>query len=373
MKLIAFSDLHVHRHRFGASVDPKTGRHSRLQDCLDVLDVTALVAHHHSADLRVFCGDLFHVRGHLRPTELNPVLDHFRRVHSEDWKPGYDLIDWMIPGNHDMEGRADGEHALDALKPIPGISIFEGFGYEVLDLNRVAGLSVGLGWIQYAPDVPELIRRVDQVAAKRRTHARQPTHTICLIHHGVDGSMAGIPDMGFGPQHLPTADFDLVLCGDYHTHKQLAPNAWMLGAPLQHTFGDAGQTRGYSVIELEPGRPPALELVEVPGVPKFVTWDAGDAMPRDAAGNFVRVRADDKDALARMRKIAEDAGALAVQDELVRSMAQITRTSVSLTMKTSDLFRTWLDGQMKAGQYAGHDAAALAALNDACLVEAGVS
>ena len=260
MKIIAFSDLHIHTHRFGAGVDPATGRHSRLQDCLNVLDVTAQACFDHDAAARVFCGDLFHVRGQIRPSWLNPALDHFRRFHGS-----HAYWDIMIPGNHDMEHRADGEHALEALKPIAGVRVFEGFGYDVLEINRPAGEILGIGWVQYAPDVKELKRRVDQVAAMKRTWAGpKPKHTLMMIHHGVDGVMPGIPDMGFTASCLPTDDFDVVLCGDYHNHKQLAPNAWMIGAPLHHTFGDAGQKRGYMVIDFEKR---TAELVEVPAQP----------------------------------------------------------------------------------------------------------
>lgn len=366
MRIVAFSDLHIHTHRFGAGVDPATGRHSRLQDCLNVLDVTAQACFDHDAAARVFCGDLFHVRGQIRPSWLNPALDHFRRFHGS-----HAYWDIMIPGNHDMEHRADGEHALEALKPIAGVKVFEGFGYDVLEINRPAGEILGIGWVQYAPDVKELKRRVDQVAAMKRTWAGpKPKHTLMMIHHGVDGVMPGIPDMGFTASCLPTDDFDVVLCGDYHNHKQLAPNAWMIGAPLHHTFGDAGQKRGYMVIDFEKR---TAELVEVPGVPKFVTIDVKGGSTillssQEIGGNFVRVRCDDEAQLDTLAKQITDMGAKAVQAELVRDMVTAARSDVKLSMSTRDMFTTWL-----ADQNHGRDVSRLTALNDAVMSEAGVA
>lgn len=361
MRLVAFSDLHIHAHRFGASIISETGRNSRLQDCLNVLNVTAQATADLGASARLFCGDLFHVRGVLKPSILTPVLEHFRSRPST-------IQDFMIVGNHDMEARTDGAHALEVLKEHVNTTVLDGFDYKVFGTWLAP---IGIGWVSYAPDISELKTRIARVVAMRRTSGDFPKFTIFMLHHGVDGAMPGIPDMGFGPASLPTDDFDLVLCGDYHNHYQFGHNSWMVGAPLQHNFGDAGQKRGYMVIDLQKGRSPVVALHEIPGIPKFVCWDQGSSVgAAEIAGNFVRVRAETEAELNSMVEAATKAGAVDIQRELVRGAVSGARSGLTLSMSTRDLFNTWAADQKFPPEV---DLNELMRLNDVCLSEAGVS
>src|SRR5215469_7182203 len=113
-KIVIFTDLHAHPFSFGASIDEATGRNSRLQDCLNVLDWTSGIVYGSGAGARLFIGDMFHIRGRLAPSVINPISDHFARAHPSGEEQ--DFIDFLIPGNHDMEHRAEGEHALYPLR-----------------------------------------------------------------------------------------------------------------------------------------------------------------------------------------------------------------------------------------------------------------
>lgn len=359
MKIIAFSDLHVYPHRFGASVDDMTGRQSRLQDCIDVLDLTRQAAIDHGASVRLFCGDMFHTRGKLAPSIFNPVVEHYRTSRS--------FMDDMIVGNHDMEHRVEGEHAL---KPLEGEGVYlrEGHGYHAKAHKDEFGRTLGIGWVCYEPDIKVLRNKVKQVAAQARLDT-ESTWKLLLIHHGVDGAMDGIPDMGFGPSDLPSEDFTVILCGDYHTHKELvAGKAWMIGSPLQHTFGDAGQKRGYMVLDLATG---TAELIENTAAPKFVTWAKGQPAltEADIAGNFIRIRHDEEKDLDAIEAAVLAAGAKAVQKELIRNWAAIERSDVALSMSTSQMFQTWAaDQELPPGVTMEE----VIALNNEVLAEAGV-
>jgi DNA repair exonuclease SbcCD nuclease subunit len=366
-QIIIYTDLHCHPYPFGASINEETGRNSRLQDCLDVLDWTANIVHDRGADARLFIGDMFHIRGRLAPSVINPISDHFETVHHRGWWQPF--IDFLIPGNHDHEHRVKGEHALHSLRG-DGVWVRDGHGYEVInDGGKLRGL--GIGWVAYEPSVVELKAKVKQVAAEARLQ-EGVERKILLIHHGVDGSMPNIPDCGFGPADLPIDTFDWVFCGDYHNHKELIPGrAWMVGAPLQHTFGDVGQTRGCVVLDTATG---TVEFIENSAAPRFVTVDLVDGKmkvmgAKDVKGNFVRVRADDQKALEKLAAKITDMGARAVQTELVRDWKQVTRADVTLSMTTSQMFRTWLQGQEPGGL----DLDELAKLNDEILAEAGVA
>jgi DNA repair exonuclease SbcCD nuclease subunit len=366
-KIVLFSDLHAHPYAFGASIDEVTGRNSRLQDCLNVLDWTSGIAYGSGAGARLFIGDMFHIRGRLAPSVINPISDHFARVHPSGEEQ--DFIDFLIPGNHDQEHRVEGEHALYPLRA-DGVWVRDGHGYQpVNDGGKLRGL--GIGWVSYVSNITELKAQVKQVAAWARLQ-EGVKRRILIIHHGVDGTMPNIPDCGFGAADLPIDTFDWVFCGDYHNHKEIIPGkAWMVGAPLQHTFGDVGQSRGCVLLDTDDGRVSFIENTEAP---RFVTVDLIEGKmqvtgAKDVKGNFVRVRADDQKALEKIAAKITDMGARAVQTELVRDWKQITRADVTLSMTTSQMFRTWLKDQ----ELGGIDPDELAKLNDEILAEAGVA
>ncbi len=361
MRLVAFTDLHVHPHPFGAGTDPTTGRQSRLQDCLNVLDQTAELATELDASFRIFCGDMFHVRGRLAPSVINPVIEHFREEKS--------FKDILLVGNHDMEHRVEGEHALRSLEGRQ-VLVLEGHGFEVTHKGGRGGL--GIGWVAYEPNIGELKRKVEEVAAKRRVSGWKG-QAVFLLHHGVDGAMAHIPSMGFGPGDLPCDDFDLVLCGDYHNHKMLVENkAWMIGAPLHHSFGDVGEKRGWMDFDLAAG---TWKFHENDKAPKFVAYDepktAFDTIPSvdEIRGNFIRLRSENQSWLDDTKEAVEAEGARAVRCELVQSWKAVERADVTLTMTFKQMFDTWLQDQ-EVGEL---DKDALIALNDELLKEAGVS
>ena len=353
MRAIAFSDLHAHPHRFGGVI-AEDGRHSRLSDCLRVLDQTREAANNYRASVRLFCGDMFHVRGKLTPSVINPVIEHFQRG-------GNTFRDFILVGNHDMENRESGEHAVRMLSPYA--TILEDYGFQRSEVN---GELVDIGWVAYAPDVKALKERVKEVAAMARATREAGVPSFFLLHHGVDGAMPGIPDMGFTPMDLPHDSFDYILCGDYHKHAELIPSkAWMIGAPLQHSFGDIGQKRGWMAIDTETK---AVEFVENTQAPKFIGWDGAEGEP--AAGNFVRIRSEDQDDLKALAAKALADGALATNEELVRSIQAAKRADVMLSMTTKQLFKSWIDGE---DEIAAAQKTRVTTLNDDILAAVGVS
>ena len=364
-KGIIFSDLHVHPHRFGASVDPATGKHSRLYDCLRALDFSLELVKKHDAKVRIFGGDMFHERGRLRPSVLNPVISHFLEAHNS--KRSASFLDIGVVGNHDMEHRVLGDHALVPISDGEDVVMLMDHGCEGFDIG---GEEWAVGWVSYEPDIAALKEKVRAVAAQRRENFPNK-RSICIIHHGVDGTMPDIPNAGFGPMDLPTDTFTYTFCGDYHNHVEIVPGkAWMIGSPLQHNFGDRGQVRGIMVFDFDTGK---YELVEVPGVPKFIAWDDGKTKPGDLKaayfnGNFVRVRSDDPVKLDEMEKLAVTAGALSVFKELVKDWKVVTKADLTMSMTTGQMFERWLKEQ----DIPPDRQAAIITMNNSILEEAGI-
>lgn len=364
MKIVIFTDLHVFPHRFGAGIDSSTGRQSRLQDCINVLDATANLVDDIEASHRLFLGDMFHVRGRLAPSFLNPVVDHYREVHHKDW--GADFTDWLIVGNHDMEARIAGENALRSLKS-ESVRVLDSFGVEVM--TGGIGDDIVIGWVSYHPDVKVMRGNIKAVAALRRTMPMKDTikKGVFIIHHGIDGAMPNIPDCGIGPSDLPTEDFDWCFCGDYHMHKELVKGkAWMVGAPMHHNFGDAGQARGWMTLDTVTGE---VELVENEKSPKFIALDRLTPYSGDIKGNFFRLRHDNEAELDEWAEKVESRGARAVQKELVRDWKAIERSEVEMSMTTEQMFKAWL----KDEEVGDLDKAKIETLNRDILDEAEIS
>lgn len=378
MKAVIFSDLHFHPHRFGATVDAD-GKHSRQQHALLALQQSAAaVAGFGPAEgmARFFCGDMFHVRGKLAPSIINPVIEHFRSVHDDDsGTPHFE--DFLVVGNHDMENRSEGEHALKILEGY-GVHILQGAGYRDVVFNAVAGQRIGLGWVAYEPDIAELKRKVKMVAAAADTD-KSGQRKVFLVHHGVDGAMEGVPSCGFTATDLPHESFDLIYCGDYHDHKEIIPGkAWMVGSPIQHNFGDAGKKRGFMTVDLNTG---AFEQIPVVGAPEFVALTSKEGklsgVGGAAKGNFVRVRADDEKVLDKMEAAAKKAGAIAVMRELVRDWEKVERADLKLSMTIAQQFEGWWAAQALEGFADPAEEAAfradVIALNAELLGKCGVS
>jgi DNA repair exonuclease SbcCD nuclease subunit len=340
MKIVIFTDLHVFPHRFGGEIDKSTGRQSRLQDCLDVLDATANLVDDIDAQHRLFIGDMFHIRGRLAPSFLNPVVEHFRIVHHGDWtERGADFTDWLIPGNHDMENRVAGENALQLLRS-ENVRVLDSYG--ITPMTGGVGDDAILGWVSYDPDVKTMKNNIKAVAAMRRTlpPSDRIKPGIFIVHHGIDGSMPNIPDCGIGTADLPTEDFDWCFCGDYHMHSELVSGkAWMVGAPMHHNFGDAGQKRGWMTLDTVTRE---VAFVENERSPKFVALDKLTPYTGDIKGNFFRLRHDNEAELNEWADKVEARGARAVQKELVRDWKAIERSEVEMSMTTEQMFKAWL-------------------------------
>ena len=91
------SDLHFHNWgEFSTEVD---GVNSRLQHIIDALNeaITTLILK--GGDQVIIAGDVFHVRGSLVPSVLNPVLTFIREWCDKG------ITFHCIDGNHDLESK----------------------------------------------------------------------------------------------------------------------------------------------------------------------------------------------------------------------------------------------------------------------------
>lgn len=130
------SDVHLHNWSQFATINPD-GLNSRLDNILDELATAGLSVKNNGGKTLYIPGDLFHVRGSVSPTVLNPVIDLFKKL--TDF---LGITVRVLTGNHDLESR-DSEamsSACEALRTINGVTVVSEpklFGDEKVDRKSV--------------------------------------------------------------------------------------------------------------------------------------------------------------------------------------------------------------------------------------------
>jgi len=92
------SDTHNHNWSVFSSTLP-TGVNSRLQHILDETWRAAVTVKERGGDTIIHTGDIFHVRGSVAPSVLNPTVELYGRIYND-----LGLNIYLLAGNHDLEG-----------------------------------------------------------------------------------------------------------------------------------------------------------------------------------------------------------------------------------------------------------------------------
>ncbi len=317
MKVLIFSDLHLHNWPYGSSL--VDGMNSRLKAQADVLDVIANAAVH--ADHVVFCGDLFHTHGKLDAAVLEVAWRGFSRI-AEAGVP----IDLLV-GNHDMADKSMLHHSLHWMK-----AFNSGAKEQIFRIIDSPWHDGPFSFLPYTED--------KAVIEKFFAEGNE----VCFMHQGV----AQVPmGSGFLIDEILTLDMipdhvKHVFTGHYHQHNKVSDKLTIVGSTMQHNWSDAGDTRGYVWYDTETGE---IELVDV-GAPRFQTLNLGgrgscdyiyhergaDASDISYAfrGNFVRVIDYNTQFTEDIREgLMTEAGARSV--EFVPKVPGMTRLDLSGT------------------------------------------
>lgn len=265
MSYLILSDIHLHNWSQFASVDGR-GVNTRLKIILD--NIGEAVDFEDRQTLYI-AGDLFHVRGNIPPSVLNPTLDLFGLLINQGVKIR------IIPGNHDLEGKHSNElsSAVTALKHL-GVTVCNQSQY--FDDDNV----VMIPWYD----------KLDDLKTEMKRMASLHPMSDCIIHAPLNGVIKGIPDHGMDPWSLKKeTGFKRIFCGHYHNHVDFGQGVYSIGALTHQTWGDVGTTSGY--IEVTDGG--VVHHMDI--APRFIDFPIELSGPSQAAacdGNYVRVRTD---------------------------------------------------------------------------------
>lgn len=287
------SDSHNHNWNTFSKTLP-TGVNDRLQWILDETKRAAENVKMAGGDTLVHCGDVFHVRGSVAPSVLNPTVETYKYITKE---LGMNVL--LIAGNHDLEGKNSTKlgNAGEALA---------GVGVDVISQPHVLH-RLKFVLLPYYDSCDKL----REVIKEQQTHI--PDDEICeytlFIHAPMNGVIAGIPDHGFSAKELESFGFKRVFCGHYHNHKAFG-EVYSVGALTHQTFGDVGSKAGYLLVSDKVTHYPT-------NAPRFVDfdpeWDELEEV-ENITGNYVRAKLESatNDEVEQVRKYLIERGAAAV-------------------------------------------------------------
>lgn len=301
MKILLFSDAHLHTWKYGSKITPE-GYNSRLVRQFGVLNMIGTYAYENDIENVFFLGDLFHTHSQV-PTQALSL------AHNAFWwfKHKFKLNTTFLVGNHDMVDKAGRIHAIGWLRE---------YGNVIEEQTTFTIGNQKFHALPYTEDETKLNEFLSET----------PNGAIILMHQGV----AGIPmGSGFVINEMLNSEMIPEQCkhaftGHYHTHKKVHDKLTIVGSMTQLTWADVGDARGWvvydtdtnEVIHIEQTYAPEFRILDM----ENATYLAGGLPPTvPIDGNFIRVInwKGDRDEL---RKQLLDSGADAVEFELDRAL-----------------------------------------------------
>lgn len=223
------ADLHCHNWKAFAGINPATGLNTRLEAILSEIERCAREVKAGGGDIVYIAGDLFHVRGAVAPTVLNPTKHLLVRLNEE---LGTTFV--ILPGNHDMELRESSRigNAIEAL---------EGRGVFVVHGVANHGDVVMVPWIEKIADLKKALEAIPGTRIDKDL----------IIHAPIDGVIPMLPDHGLDADYLAGLGFCRVFAGHYHNHKDFGNGVYSIGAIAHHTWSDVGSKAGFLIVDYD--------------------------------------------------------------------------------------------------------------------------
>jgi len=293
------SDSHNHAWNSFA-VDNADGVNSRLQVILDETYRAAQAIKAAGGKTLFHGGDLFHVRGKIAPSVLNPTVDLYKKLVEE----GFDVI--INAGNHDLEGK-------NSTRLGSAVTALESIGCTVVNEPRIITLGTHhvVVVVPWHDKVPELKAAIESMGVKVRASILGGTEVDLLIHAPVDGVIPGLPDHGLDNAWLASLGYNRVFSGHYHNFKDFGNGVYSIGALTHHTWSDVNSKAGFLISD-DTGV--SYNATHAPG---FIEIDASTdpaEIPLIVPGNYVKVKIDSNKTsdIAAVRQLMNDSGAKGV-------------------------------------------------------------
>lgn len=331
--ILCITDPHFHSFKAFSTVMP-SGMDSRLWHAIKAWEEAVRIGIDQGCRTVACSGDIFHVRGHLRPSTYNAVYDAIQETSDRGMK----IV--MIPGNHDLENYYDHDTSIDKLQGIKGVTVLRGdTAYHTADGWEIVGIPY--------------FHNPEKFKAKYADICGQTNPDIVLTHEHFDEYtpvVMGKRGIDFGFLHSHIKDSAFVVNGHQHFPEYI-PGSRVLnvGSPLPQTFGDTGEAYGCWI--LHDGKEPEFHPLSAP---KFLTVEGfrkGDEAK--VRGNYVRVQAKTDKTAISVREKCMAAGALGVVAAVVKDFAAAPGKTIKVSTKEK-MLAEYID--IMGGEYAAKKA-----------------
>ena len=237
MRLIAFTDLHVHNYK---NFD-RNG--SRLEQCLKVLEDVFKFAHKNKIDYILFGGDIVDQQQAVPTAAGNALMQKLSFLFTNY----RDIKIIAITGNHDQ--------ATKSVFTAPGVSFLTqldiAFAERFILIDNAwfeieSTIIHGIPYYQH----PEHFKKALEITAGR-VNATQAYKHVLMIHQTPSG--LGNPNIPIDTDvNDPLYDnFDLIICGHIHRKQEITDKFFLLGSPLHRDLGDEGDEKGFWVFDTD--------------------------------------------------------------------------------------------------------------------------
>jgi DNA repair exonuclease SbcCD nuclease subunit len=251
MKILFFSDLHLHNHQPFHTIMP-SGRNSRLQDGLNVLSEISAYCCWNDIDYVIFAGDLFENWRSLDIDVLNCAYEgilNIRRSCKEFF---------LLVGNHDQYSNTGNVITLAPFRHSCEV-IWQAEKREVGDIK--------IFFNPFKEDVRKFKKYISDVNCADLMVFHQPIKEALL-----PGTNMPL-NKGVSVEDLQVGKFRMCIGGDVHKRQTLMNCVHYLGSPMQLDFSEAGEKKGFTVLYTEDW---SLEFVEVTCAPRFFYFQSID-------------------------------------------------------------------------------------------------
>jgi DNA repair exonuclease SbcCD nuclease subunit len=330
------ADVHLHAWSKFSTTD-SNGVNTRLRGLLGEIERAALAVRAAGGDTVYVAGDVFHVRGSVAPSVLNPTRDHLCEVGE---RLGVRFV--IVPGNHDLEGKESTRvgSAVTALEA-PFVRV-ESEPTLVLD-EEGDGAIGGVVLVPWVDSVADLKRVLADTCDGRKADRADLD---LLIHAPIDGVLPHLSG-GLDPLWLSDLGFRKVFAGHYHHHKEFCDGrVYSIGALAHHTWSDVGSAAGFLIVT-------ETEVIRhETALPMFIDVHAEDdpeELERRVRGNFARAKvyASKMAEVEKLRAWLTRAGALGVEivsvpaaaAERTGAVAKVLASGASIEASISEFVR----------------------------------
>lgn len=286
------ADVHFHSWSSFATTT-SAGINSRLAGLISELHRLCTETRTAGGDTVVLAGDVFHVRGSVAPSVLNPVRD---AIEQEVAFGDGSMKFVILAGNHDLEGK-------EASRIGSAITALEQRGVKVVN-EPIYHTGIGAVLVPWIENIETLKATLSEWSSS----VTDASELDLIIHAPIDGVIEGLPPHGLTPGWLAGLGFKRVFAGHYHNHKNFrvltpfeAPGepgfghrehvVTSIGALAHHTWSDVGSRAGFLIVhdtEVKWLKSHLPEFVDLARLTELEPDEVGYAVD----GNYVRVKVE---------------------------------------------------------------------------------